>query len=56
VKLPRDVSGPELVKALAVLGYQPTRQKESHIQRHHALEPEVKVAVPDSPAHAPAVI
>jgi predicted RNA binding protein YcfA (HicA-like mRNA interferase family) len=32
VKLPRDVSGLVLVKALAVLGYLPTRQKGSHIR------------------------
>jgi predicted RNA binding protein YcfA (HicA-like mRNA interferase family) len=32
VKLPRDVDGSQLVKALAVLGYQPTRQKGSHIR------------------------
>jgi predicted RNA binding protein YcfA (HicA-like mRNA interferase family) len=32
VKLPRDVDGLQLVKALAVLGYEPTRQKGSHIR------------------------
>jgi predicted RNA binding protein YcfA (HicA-like mRNA interferase family) len=32
VKLPRDVDGPRLVKALSVLGYEPTRQKGSHIR------------------------
>ena len=32
MKLPRDVDGPRLVKALRVLGYEPTRQKGSHIR------------------------
>jgi predicted RNA binding protein YcfA (HicA-like mRNA interferase family) len=32
VKLPRDVDGPRLVKALGALGYETTRQKGSHIR------------------------
>ena len=32
MKLPRDVDGPRLVKALSVLGYEVTRQKGSHIR------------------------
>jgi predicted RNA binding protein YcfA (HicA-like mRNA interferase family) len=32
MKLPRDVDGPELVKALHVLGYEATRQRGSHIR------------------------
>jgi predicted RNA binding protein YcfA (HicA-like mRNA interferase family) len=32
VKLPRDVDGPHLAKALHVLGYEVTRQKGSHIR------------------------
>jgi predicted RNA binding protein YcfA (HicA-like mRNA interferase family) len=32
VKLPRDVDGPRLVKALSALEYAPTRQKGSHIR------------------------
>jgi predicted RNA binding protein YcfA (HicA-like mRNA interferase family) len=32
MKLPRDLDGPRLVKALGVLGYEPTRQKGSHIR------------------------
>lgn len=32
MRLPRDVDGPRLVQALAVLGYEPTRQKGSHIR------------------------
>ena len=32
MKLPRDVSSPELVKALRVLGYVVDRQKGSHVR------------------------
>jgi predicted RNA binding protein YcfA (HicA-like mRNA interferase family) len=32
MKLPRDVDGSRLVNALAVLGYETTRQKGSHIR------------------------
>ena len=32
MKLPRDVDGPRLVKALGVLGYEATRQTGSHIR------------------------
>jgi predicted RNA binding protein YcfA (HicA-like mRNA interferase family) len=32
MKLPRDVDGSRLVKALAVLGYETTRQKGSHMR------------------------
>ncbi|MDP3073514.1 MAG: type II toxin-antitoxin system HicA family toxin [Opitutaceae bacterium] len=32
MKLPRDVSGPELVKALRALGYAVDRQKGSHVR------------------------
>lgn len=32
MKLPRDVDGAQLVKALAVLGYTATRQTGSHIR------------------------
>lgn len=32
MKLPRDVSGPELVKALRVLGYVVDRQRGSHVR------------------------
>ncbi len=32
MKLPRDVDGPHLVKALRTLGYEPTRQSGSHIR------------------------
>jgi predicted RNA binding protein YcfA (HicA-like mRNA interferase family) len=46
MKLPRDVSGPELVKALRKLGYQVDRQKGSHVRvttqeggEHHEVVP-----------------
>lgn len=46
MKLPRDVSGAELVKALARLGYRVTRQAGSHIRltcekptQHHVTVP-----------------
>jgi len=46
MKLPRDVSGPELVQALRKFGYQNTRQKGSHIRvtteqlgQHHEVIP-----------------
>jgi len=32
MKLPRDISGPRLVKSLEVLGYEPTRQSGSHVR------------------------
>ena len=32
MKLPRDVSGPELINALLRLGYQTTRQRGSHVR------------------------
>ena len=32
MKIPRDVNGPQLVKALRVLGYVVDRQKGSHIR------------------------
>jgi len=32
VKIPRDISGPELVKALRTLGYTVDRQSGSHIR------------------------
>jgi predicted RNA binding protein YcfA (HicA-like mRNA interferase family) len=46
MKLPRDVSGAQLVKALARLGYRTTRQTGSHIRltcdkptQHHITVP-----------------
>ncbi len=46
MKLPRDVSGDDLIKALATLGYQQTRQMGSHVRlttnehgQHHVTIP-----------------
>ena len=46
MKLPRDVSGAQLVGALRALGYEVTRQKGSHIRittqqggEHHEVVP-----------------
>lgn len=49
MKLPRDVDGATLVKALARLGYRTVRQSGSHI-RLHCDAPEHTVTVP---AHRP---
>ena len=51
MKLPRDVSGPELVKALRVLGYVLDRQRGSHVrvttqrdgEHHEAIPNPIKV-------------
>ena len=32
MKIPRDISGKEIIKALQIYGYQPTRQNGSHIR------------------------
>jgi predicted RNA binding protein YcfA (HicA-like mRNA interferase family) len=46
VKLPRDVTGAELIRALARFGYQQTRQTGSHVRltspsprKHHLTVP-----------------
>jgi predicted RNA binding protein YcfA (HicA-like mRNA interferase family) len=46
MKLPRDLSGPDLVKALRALGYTVDRQKGSHVRvttqrngEHHEVIP-----------------
>ncbi len=47
MKLPRDVSGPELVKALRVLGYTVDRQRGSHIRVTTQQDGEHHEAVPN---------
>jgi predicted RNA binding protein YcfA (HicA-like mRNA interferase family) len=49
VKTPRDLSGPDLVKALRTLGYERVRQDGSHIRlttqrdgQHHVTVPNHK--------------
>ena len=46
MKLPRDVRGSDLVRALRSLGYEPTRQRGSHVRvttqvngEHHEVIP-----------------
>ncbi|MFM7805888.1 MAG: type II toxin-antitoxin system HicA family toxin [Verrucomicrobiota bacterium] len=46
MKTPRDVSGPELVKALRTLGYERTRQDGSHIRLTTRLDGEFHLTVP----------
>ncbi|HTI49562.1 MAG TPA: type II toxin-antitoxin system HicA family toxin [Planctomycetaceae bacterium] len=46
MKLPRDISGADLVKALARLAYQPTRQKGSHVRLSTLQNGEHHVTVP----------
>jgi predicted RNA binding protein YcfA (HicA-like mRNA interferase family) len=46
MKLPRNLDGPDLIKALRIMGYVQTRQKGSHIRvttqlngQHHEVVP-----------------
>ena len=50
MKLPRDVDGLQLAKALRILGYQVTRQKGSHLRVTTTLNGEHHEAIP---AHSP---
>ena len=47
MKLPRDVSGAELGKALRVLGYERTRQRGSHMRYTTQRDGEHHVVIPD---------
>jgi predicted RNA binding protein YcfA (HicA-like mRNA interferase family) len=47
VKIPRDVHGDELVKALRVLGYHFDRQDGSHIRVSTRLNGEHHVTIPN---------
>ena len=47
MKIPRDLSGPDLVKALRVLGYERIRQDGSHIRLTTQLDGEFHVTVPN---------
>ena len=46
MRLPRDIDGPRLVKALGVLGYEATRQKGSHIRVTTQLDGENHEVIP----------
>ncbi|HET9063848.1 MAG TPA: type II toxin-antitoxin system HicA family toxin [Candidatus Binatia bacterium] len=49
MKLPRDVSGPELAKALGAFGYRVTRQTGSHMRLTTEERGEHHITIP---AHA----
>jgi predicted RNA binding protein YcfA (HicA-like mRNA interferase family) len=46
LRLPRDVSGDDLAKALADLGYRPTRQTGSHLRLTTVDHGEHHVTIP----------
>jgi predicted RNA binding protein YcfA (HicA-like mRNA interferase family) len=46
MKLPRNLSGSDLIKALARLGYVPTRQKGSHIRLTTAQQGTHHISIP----------
>lgn len=50
MKLPRDLSGRELARALSRYGYQITRQTGSHMRLTTSTEEEHHITIPD---HAP---
>jgi len=50
VKIPRDLSDKELIKALACLGYEVTRQTGSHIRLTTQRDGEHNITIP---AHNP---
>ena len=45
MKTPRDISGKDIIKALSVYGYQPTRQNGSHIRITTQQEGEHHLAI-----------
>ncbi|MEP7233676.1 MAG: type II toxin-antitoxin system HicA family toxin [Ignavibacteriota bacterium] len=46
MKLPRDISGKELIKSLESLGYSVTRQKGSHVYLVAKHQDEHHIAIP----------
>ena len=48
MRLPRDLSGDDLVKALKVLGYQVTRQTGSHLRLTTMERGEHHITIPKS--------
>ena len=46
MKLPRNLTGAQLIKALGQLGYQPTRQAGSHVRLTCSLPKEHHLTVP----------
>lgn len=47
MKIPRDLSGQELIKRLKQLGYRPTRQSGSHIQLTSTQKGEHNITIPN---------
>ncbi len=47
MKTPRDISAPELIRALRILGYQQTRQVGSHIRLTTQMEGTHHVTIPN---------
>jgi predicted RNA binding protein YcfA (HicA-like mRNA interferase family) len=47
MKLPRDISGRELAKSLATLGYQVTRQTGSHLRLTTTEPAEHHITIPN---------
>jgi predicted RNA binding protein YcfA (HicA-like mRNA interferase family) len=50
MRLPRDISGRDLARALEVFGYVVVRQSGSHIRLTTTAHPEHKVTIPDHEA------
>ena len=50
MRLPRDLSGAELVKLLRIFGYEPTRQSGSYIRLTSMLHGQHHITIP---AHDP---
>lgn len=50
MRLPRDLSGQNLVKALAKLGYQVTRQTGSHMRLSTSQQGEHHITIPNHPS------
>lgn len=46
MKLPRDVSGTQLLKSLGVLGYEVTRQRGSHVRIETQVNGKHKEVIP----------
>jgi predicted RNA binding protein YcfA (HicA-like mRNA interferase family) len=51
MRLPRDLSGDELARALAVVGYRPTRQTGSHLRLTTLENGEHHVTIPRHRQH-----
>ncbi len=47
MKIPRDLSGADLIKSLARLGYSPTRQTGSHIRLTRMVRGEHHIKIPN---------